>query len=175
MKTLLRGFLFGIGISCGVMTGVLLAVTISGNVNVFATGGVVSSSEINENFSSLKTAIETIPLGTYCGRTGATYNGAGVGGYTGAKALCETACNNTNAHMCTPHEISLSKQLGVAITTGSDLWMSTFMAATNISDLVGDCSGWQNSGATNHGAIHAMSGLPSKSACSTSLPIACCL
>lgn len=52
------------GISLGFLTSALLAVTISGTINTFATGDTLSSAKINENFASLKTAIEGIKADT---------------------------------------------------------------------------------------------------------------
>ena len=37
------------------------------------------------------------------------------GGYTGANALCETACSTATAHMCTTEEVLRSAMLGLTL------------------------------------------------------------
>ncbi|MBI5487107.1 MAG: hypothetical protein HY905_07220 [Deltaproteobacteria bacterium] len=54
--------------------------------------------------------------GVYCGATAAT--SGSVGGYSGAKALCETACADPVAHMCSTEEVTRSAALGVAFGAG---------------------------------------------------------
>ncbi|MCB1173613.1 MAG: hypothetical protein KDK39_08615 [Leptospiraceae bacterium] len=55
-----KGFSVGLGFTFAISITSLLAVTISGTINLFSSGDVVSASKINENFASLKTAIESI-------------------------------------------------------------------------------------------------------------------
>ncbi|MEM7182655.1 MAG: phage tail protein [Spirochaetota bacterium] len=50
-----------LGLSFGLFIGYLFAVSI-GSLNTFSSGNTVSSSEINSNFTTLKTAIETLNI-----------------------------------------------------------------------------------------------------------------
>lgn len=59
-----RGILQGVGIMVGMGATTLLAVTVTGTINSFASGDTVSASLINENFTSLKTGIEAMKFGT---------------------------------------------------------------------------------------------------------------
>ncbi len=52
-----KSFIVGIGFSAGVISMTLFAVTV-GNVNTFNSGEPLSSSRLNENFGTIKTAIE---------------------------------------------------------------------------------------------------------------------
>ena len=61
LKYLKRGFALGVGLTAGILATALVAVTVSGTVTVFEQGQVVSAAQINENFASLKAAIEVIP------------------------------------------------------------------------------------------------------------------
>lgn len=58
-KAVRNGVGLGIGFLLAIGTA-LLAVTVTGTIHTFSSGDVVSASQINENFTSLKTAIETI-------------------------------------------------------------------------------------------------------------------
>ncbi|MEM7182654.1 MAG: phage tail protein [Spirochaetota bacterium] len=51
----------GLGLSLGLFMGYLFAVSV-GNLNTFSSGATVSSSEINSNFTTLKTAIESLNM-----------------------------------------------------------------------------------------------------------------
>ncbi len=88
--------------------------------------------------------ISSSVLGVYCGKTTGTFNGAQVGGFGGAKSLCATACDNTNAHMCTAHEISISLQLGISVPGQG--WMSTFVLFDSGPNANTECSNWSSGG-----------------------------
>ncbi|MEM7182653.1 MAG: phage tail protein [Spirochaetota bacterium] len=51
----------GLGLSFSLFMGYLFAVSV-GNLNTFSSGSTISSSEINSNFTTLKTAIETLNI-----------------------------------------------------------------------------------------------------------------
>jgi len=55
-KSFLRGALFAAGLA----TTSLLAITISGTINTFVSGDILDSAKMNQNFASLKTAVESI-------------------------------------------------------------------------------------------------------------------
>lgn len=216
MKLLIQGlkfFIFGFLFGLGIYTFDLVAISVSGTFNSFFAGQTLKASEINTNFSTLKTAIESIPdwtkngvnavflnggvavatsslanssnltvngrissssIGVYCGVTASTYNGSTVGGYTGAKSKCETACGNTNAHMCTAHELSISRQLNITITQPS--WYSAY--GYWIGDItprnITECSGWTSNSATEGGSNNNAGG-PTWNLCNSLFQIACCL
>ena len=66
-ESIRRGFGLSIGLSFGLVTTATLGVTVSGTFHTFFAGQAMSSSQINENFANLKTAIEGInptPVGS---------------------------------------------------------------------------------------------------------------
>ncbi len=224
---LLKKFWGGVLFSLGIVSTAVMAVAVTGTITSFNSGEKVSSSKINENFLTLKNAIESIPewtksgtdavfsggnisvgtatavsgtrvtvngrisssvLGVYCGNTsgigtsGSFTNGSTAGaisyngktGYRGAKAACETGCNNTNAHMCTNHEIAISRQLGVSIDPATQ-WVSAGMLVFDGSFYITDCEGWLNSSSRGSININHASGTVWVEMCSVSRPLACCL
>lgn len=208
-----KGFFQGIGIALGLGTMTLLAVSL-GTINTFTSGTPVNAAKVNENFASLKTALESIPnwtkngttaeyldgnirvngkisssvLGTYCGNTsslgttGSFVNGATAGsinynsvvGYRGAKAACEAACGNTNAHMCSSHEMAISAQMNI-ISSISASWYTVSIAAQYPSSYqaMQDCIGWTNN--SNTQGAHAWATSGGGSFCDAYYYIACCL
>ena len=54
-------FLSGAALGFGLFTSALLAVAVSGTFNTFSNGQLIQADEINTNFATLKTAIESIP------------------------------------------------------------------------------------------------------------------
>ncbi|MEM7182502.1 MAG: hypothetical protein AAF518_16430 [Spirochaetota bacterium] len=211
-----HGIFLGIGFSFGLLVSYTFAVTVS-TLNTFTSGNTVSSSQINTNFSNLKTAIESVPdwiisgndtyyskgnvmvgrtdtpssspklavngnisssiLGTYCGKSATTYKGGEVGGYTGAKSICETTCGDTNAHMCVGYEIIMSLQQGINVD--SSVWVSEFHRNDKTeTPPIHDCRGWTLSVSNEGGFVHTAP--PGYTAteyetCDNSYSIACCL
>ena len=55
-----RGSFFGMGLASVIIVSSALAITISGTINVFTSGEVLTAAKLNENFTSLKTAIESL-------------------------------------------------------------------------------------------------------------------
>ena len=109
----------------------------------FSDGDTLSAAKLNENFDTLTTKVNSLDskIGTYCGLTGSTYTGATVAGYTGAKAKCETACGNASAHMCTGHELSISRQLNIALPAVA-LWYSPGVFSYDGAVNGFECTGW---------------------------------
>jgi hypothetical protein len=160
--------------------------------NTFAAGDALSSSKINANFSSLDgrvTTLEKFNVGAsrivetrngkswslgavYCGVTAST-TGQIAGGYAGVKALCETACTSTSAHMCTSEEIIRTAQLGVAAPAGwySGGQWSLYNGSTGIVD--NDCTSWTSAGSLVNGYWWT-STYATVSGCSISGPALCC-
>jgi hypothetical protein len=142
---------------------------------VLSGGGLIigTSSLANSSTLTVNGRISSSSLGFYCGVTAATYTGSTVGGYTGAKSKCETACGNTNAHMCTSHEMSLSRQHGISPTEPS--WYSSYGYWLGTASLnVYDCNVW-TSASSGQGGSTNNSGGSSWNSCDNSLRIACCL
>jgi microcystin-dependent protein len=55
-----RGIQIGLGILFTLVTGSIFAVAVNGTFNTFSSGSVLRSSDINANFATLKSAIESI-------------------------------------------------------------------------------------------------------------------
>ena len=107
IEPMLKGGLFGIGIVISIATVGLLAVAVTGTFNTFSSGNVMKASDINANFATLKTAIETVDSKipeSFCTTvangattnniscpTGKKFFGAVVGGRTGWINV-DTAC-----------------------------------------------------------------------------------
>ncbi|HNM04408.1 MAG TPA: hypothetical protein PKN56_07110, partial [Leptospiraceae bacterium] len=106
-KIISRGLLQGISMAVGFLTCTLLAVSVTGTFNTFSSGTLLKSADINANFATLKTAIETVDSKipeSFCTTvangattnniscpTGKKFFGAVVGGRTGWINV-DTAC-----------------------------------------------------------------------------------
>lgn len=100
-----------------------------------------------------------------------TTAGGNLGGYTGAKALCEAACGSPTAHMCMSDEIGRSLQLGFAPPSG---FYATAMVIAEAGNL-DDCFGWTQNVAGRHGAaLQPGSTVPQPQPCNSSIPVLCC-
>ncbi len=149
--------------------------TKSGSDAVFSNGNVIvnTTTAANSAVVTVNGKISSSVLGVYCGATAGLVTG-NMGGYTGAKALCETACSNTNAHMCTAHEISISRQLGISIS--SNLWYTSYSFGFQSGTDTIDCAGWTDGTATARGPkAYPSPGQPGNDFCNATLPVACCL
>ena len=165
-EKLISGFSLGIGFVLALGTASILAFTLSSS---FSDGETLTASKLNSLF-------ESIPIGTYCGTTGSIYTGAQVGGYTGGKAKCETACGSTLAHMCTAHEMSISRQQNITIPA-QDLWISAFIGnqSNAPSTTTSDCDGWTVD-ATGNSAVYSTAAgrFATYAQCNQTFDIACC-
>jgi len=82
-----KGFGIGSGIAAGLLATSIMAVTVTGVINSFNAGDSLDAAKINENFTSLRTAIESIPNWIKSGND-AVFNGGNVGiGTTPTEAL----------------------------------------------------------------------------------------
>jgi hypothetical protein len=151
--------------------------TKSGSDAVLSGGNVIVNTTAAANGATVTVngRVSSSVLGVYCGATAGLVTG-NMGGYTGAKALCETACSNTNAHMCTAHELSISFQLGIPLPN-VQLWYSTYVYASDIGLFTTDCFGWASSSSTPRGALRSTlsDNRPTDGDCSVSYQVACCL
>jgi hypothetical protein len=92
---------------------------------------------------------EISAAGIYCGMT--ELMTGSLGGYAGAKALCEVACGDAAAHMCMTDEIVRSLQLGMAVPAGTDgarYSSGTASLGTTGFFTVTDCEGWRSATVT---------------------------
>lgn len=111
--------------------------------------------------------ISSSVLGVYCGRTTTTFNG-NIGGYPAAKSQCETTCGNSNAHMCTSHEIAISKQLGISVG-GAEQWIATFAYPSGATSPHNECISYTSGAAGILAHIIDTSGNASFQACNSNL------
>jgi|JI10StandDraft_1071094.scaffolds.fasta_scaffold44006_6 hypothetical protein len=143
----------------------------------YPSGGITvnTSTQLNSATVTVNGRISSSVLGVYCGiSTATTGNVGGGGGYPAAKALCVTACGNANAHMCTAHEMSISRQLGITIAPNT--WYSTFTMNSIQANMnpTNDCGAWLDSSNSFNGALYQGTS-PATDQCGNSRSIACCL
>jgi hypothetical protein len=140
----------------------------------YPSGGITvnTSTQLNSATVTVNGRISSSVLGVYCGISSST-NGA-IGGYAAAKALCVTACGNANAHMCTSHEMIISRQLNIAIPANT--WFATFVNADSngVINAYRDCIGYTDSNGIYNGSVYT-GVYGSYSGCNGIFNIACCL
>jgi len=121
--------------------------------------------------------VSALNIGVYCGVTATSYTSAAVGGYVGAKQKCETACRHPNAHMCTTHEVIMSRQLGLSVANGGG-WISGMYDGSGSTVGDDDCNDWAGS-PTEFAGVWGFAGASGQDlnfvACTSTYPIACCL
>ena len=105
-------------------------------------------------------------LRTYIGATSTSYDGVGVGGYSGGNTLCNLAFSGSRMCMAADFINGRPKSEG---------WYSTF-AGTQISGQnLQDCQGWTSNAGTQYGPMwDAGSNNPSNAVCSAQKKILCC-
>ena len=110
--------------------------------------------------------------GLYCGSSSPVLPGS-LGGYSGAKAICETRCGSPAAHMCSADEMVRSWQLD--IDPGYGWYASGLYAVINASGAIADdCVGWTVGASVNAGPA-PLGRQPSASGCEVAKAILCCL
>ena len=152
--------------------------TKSGSDAVFSGGNVIIYGRISSSV-----------LGVYCGNTtgigtsGSFTNGStqgaisydGKSGSLGAKAACQIACGNSNAHMCTSHEISISRQLAITIDI-TEQRIDSGMFTIDGSNYGTDCDSWASSSSVRNSIVINHSNGPLwDTSCNIAKPLACCL
>lgn len=124
----------------------------------------------------------------FCGYTPVTTTGnitaaGGLFGYAAAKELCETACNDSAAHMCLPHEMVRHQALGRPISAPPGGLSARIAFGTAGSDQSGvsvvDCLSYESSQAYYLGGVWTFDYGPGRGRaavdlCSGQFPIACC-
>lgn len=84
--------------------------------------------------------------GAFCGATN-LFNGA-RGGYRGLKALCESTCGRTTAHVCSTQEAVSSFSIGLNVPTG---WLSgAYTAQGTPTSGYDDCIGFTSASSTSN-------------------------
>ncbi len=73
-----KGISIGLGIILTLVTSAVLAVAVTGTINTFSSGGVVDATQMNTNFTSLKTAIEGITSSQWTSSGSNIYYNAGA-------------------------------------------------------------------------------------------------
>jgi hypothetical protein len=141
-------------------------------------GQVADAEQVMVNFVDLKDAIDVLEAGAvngaiYCGSS--TARNGNLGGYTGAKALCETTCSNAAARMCTGHDLLVSNQAGVTVPFGDWYSTGTLMTYDDSNRSTYDCDGWVSSSSSIWGPEVYFSGRPDSNTCNEAHPVACCL
>jgi hypothetical protein len=109
----------------------------------------------------------------FCAASAMSYTGSAVGGYVGAKKICESACNLPTAHMCASEELIRSTAIGIDIP--DNLWFSTGIHAQDIAAGVNirDCGGWQSSDTAQAGPVWKKV-FPYGGRCNNAVPLSCC-
>ena len=166
----------------GAVIGALgLGVAIAMPKNKFNPGDPLSSQKMNENFIDLDArlaSLEKLRIGTIKATagpsTGLITAPGGLTGLPAARAICQTALNNSpTAHMCDASEMVRSMQLGIPIPGGVQTAWIASGARGDFTNDVRDCQGYTNGSGTTGGATWA--GLfPDQATCSLFFPIACC-
>ena len=175
LKNILKQFILGASFAFGFLTFGIFAVTISGTINTFATGQVIKASDINTNFASIKATLENIPDWVKSGAN-ASYPSGGITVNTSTQlnSATVTVNGNANAHMCTSHEMIISRQLNIAIPANT--WFATFVNADSngVINAYRDCIGYTDSNGIYNGSVYT-GVYGSYSGCNGIFNIACCL
>lgn len=113
--------------------------------------------------------------GGFCGATAVAQDGD-MGGYAGAKALCEAVAScSSSAHMCTTDEIIRHKALGQTHPQG---WFASGVWVPSGGIQVKDCDAWTDNGSGRAGMAFAASSStepgPFSAVCNTTYPVLCC-
>ena len=129
--------------------------------------------------------------GVFCGKSSNPTTGnvsLGIGsttvvGFPAAKAICEQACSNGAAHLCTADEVSRSLQTGALKAYPSEnLWYSSAVRYDVGGVSTDDCDGWQ-CGKANFQAcsteqapfLQTQDRLVNVGLCTSNFRLACCL
>ncbi len=144
------------------------SVTVNGRISASSIG-IGGTTPDSNTMLAVNGRISSSVLGVYCGKTASTYNGAQVGGYTGAKLKCEATCSSTLAHMCSAHEMLMSLQQGQSIPFA--LWYAWGGTSPG---AIADCAAFTSVVGTDQGFIWSGTQFTTTT-CPNSYSIACCL
>lgn len=147
----------GVGILTAIAAGGLAVAAPS--LTSWSSGETLTASDLNANFNELAAAIEDVDAnrGTftnlstgemwteyrgYCGSTSARTGN--LGNARGAKALCETACGTSGAHMCTSAEVLRSWATGTDVPAGGWVEGPSLVVSSPSAASTRSCLGWGN-------------------------------
>jgi hypothetical protein len=106
----------------------------------------------------------------YCNKTTSSYTGTQIASWTNAKSLCETACGDTSAFMCSFSDISQVLQRGGSVPA-VDTWVVG--GGGDNAGYWNNCQGWTSN--SHWGMKYSSSNVDFVVAvCSNSMPLACC-
>lgn len=114
------------------------------------------------------------PQWLLCGES-APRSGA-LGGYEGAKSLCEETCGSTTAHLCRAKELA---RIAASVEVSSSGWMTSGTTLSSDFPTYGgnECRGYTSdttvSNSGQMGSVWTPTG-PALSGCWTTLPVLCC-
>jgi hypothetical protein len=167
-------------------------------LNTFTNGMVADATQVNANFATVNIATpgnQSASNGftgcsagptVYCGST-TTASPGGLGGYTGARSMCQSVCPlpptnpptsgfSATAHMCMAEELIRTAQLGQSPAAGNGWYStgSTVVLPTNPpTGPTADCGGWTQGG-FGFAGMNWAGGNPQAVTCGTALPVLCC-
>lgn len=127
------------------------------------------------------TATQSTEGGGYCGLTAATFTGSAVGGYSGAKAKCQTACGGSStAHVCSSEEMVRFGATG-GTHAAATAWIATGVASVTATSLpIEDCRTFTSASNNEYGVVWVwpagapVSGYPHVVGCDLPQQVACC-
>ena len=105
-KSMRRGFSFGIGLLAAFCMTALVAATVSGIIHIFSPGQAVSSSQVNQNFASLRAAIEGIDTVSEYSTAETATNKTWIDGKTIYRKVLVFGALPDNATVNYPHAIT---------------------------------------------------------------------
>lgn len=131
------------------------------------------SAAASATMTNPKTGAKITVNGVYCGST-ASHDG-NLGGYAGAKTMCETACGASTAHMCFADEIVRTATLGLKMPT-AESWVAGEAGVIDSNEWAFDCAGYQTNGGNPDAGITVTGGGGGffSRYCNASYPVACC-
>ncbi len=171
-----------------------------GNVkHTFKAGDPLSAQAVNDDFAGLDARLTALEgsaraVGTVNGKAysvGATvfvketaaggpnadgsYDGAQVGGYGGAKAICEAATGSASAHMCVGDELIRSAASGAAAPAKYGWYAGAYRSNDGTGTPIVDCNGYVSNISNNSGPVIGSAGWnPTSLPCNQPRPILCC-
>jgi hypothetical protein len=96
-----------------------------------------------------------------------------VGGYQGAKALCEDTCGSASAHVCTADELLRSLGLGVELPSVTNYRFATGITWGGTAGQQADCRAFSQATEAYGGAVWSVDHFDI-TGCSTAYPMLCC-
>ncbi len=159
----------------------IAAISISGAVfatpKQWTTGDPLTASDLN-NLTVLTANGVKYSIGAthYCGMgpvfTSGNFNFSTKTGFAAAKAMCESSCSDSTAHMCSAEELARSQQLRTVAGAG---WYTTrdIAAGSTAGTELNDCKDWTSAGSTDLG-MNFNSTMALSTTCNITTKVLCC-